>query len=125
LSKITDLLAIPIGFLAIKALQGKVKDEETTPEVPIGFTVARKENIIKPFQIGEICLAGLPCGPAGTGPKVTGPAVPFGTGVDVVPFFPETAATADEVFPSNGTSDIAKLKDFKYKELKFDAWWLK
>ena len=25
LSKITDLLAIPIGFLAIKALQGKVK----------------------------------------------------------------------------------------------------
>ena len=84
MSKITDLLAIPIGFLAIKALQGKVKDEETTPEVPIGFTVARKENIIKPFQIGEICLAGVPCGPAGTGPKVTGPAVPFGTGVDVV-----------------------------------------
>jgi len=125
LSKITDLLAIPIGFLAIKALQGKVKDE-TAPEVPIGFTVAREENVIKPFQIGEVCLAGLPCGPAGKGPKPTGAGTGLGFGIDYegigVPIFPETAADFE---PSNGTSDIAKLKDFKYKELKFDAWWLK
>ena len=111
MSKITDLLAIPIGFLAIKALQGKIEDEEVAPVLP---ETTAKDYEIKPFQIGEICLAGLPCGPAGTGPKVTGPAVPFGTGVDVVPFFPETAATTDEVFPSDGTGDITKLKDFKY-----------
>ena len=127
MSKITDLLAIPIGFLAIKALQGKVKDEKTTPEVPIGFTVAREENIIKPLITGPIGFVGPIIGggtptPEGTPPPLIKDAVPFGTGVDVVPFFPETAVDFE---PSNGTSDIAKLKDFKYKELEFDAWWLK
>ena len=107
MSKITDLLAIPIGFLAIKALQGKVKDEETTPEVLIA------DPFIKPLDIGPIQVGNLLFGtptPEGTPLPLIKDAVPFGTGVDVVPFFPETAATADEVFPSNGTSDIAKIK---------------
>ena len=116
MSKITDLLAIPIGFLAIKALQGKVKDE-TTPEVQTA------DPFIKPLDIGPIGFVGPLIGGGGTqngGPKITGPAVPFGTGVDVVPFFPETAATADEVFPSDGTSDITKLKDFKFTFYDFE-----
>ena len=127
MSKLGDIVAIPIALFALKALTAQVKDEEVAPVLPEGtngFKVAREENIIKPFQIGEVCLAGLPCGPAGTGPKVTGPAVPFGTGVDVVPFFPEEAATF-EPNTNGGTSDIAKLKDFKYEKLEFDAWWLK
>ena len=115
MSKITDLLAIPIGFLAIKALQGKVKDE-TAPEV-------LADPFIKPLDIGPIGFVGPLIGGGGTqngGPTPTGPAVPFGTGVDVVPFFPETAATADEVFPSDGTSDITKLKDFKFTFYDFE-----
>jgi hypothetical protein len=127
LSKITDLLAIPIGFLAIKALQGKVEDEEVAPVLP---ETTAKDYEIKPFQIGEVCLAGLPCGPAGKGPKPTGAGTGLGFGIkyeDIgVPIFPETAATADEVFPSDGISDITKLKDFEYNIPKsFDPWWLK
>jgi hypothetical protein len=108
MSKITDLLAIPIGFLAIKALQGKVKDE-TTPEVPIADPFIKPLDI-GPIQVGNLLLGGTPT-PEGTPPPLIKDAVPFGTGVDVVPFFPETAATANEVFPSDGTSDIAKLED--------------
>jgi hypothetical protein len=125
LSKITDLLAIPIGFLAIKALQGKVEDEEVAPVLP---ETTAKDYEIKPFQIGEICLAGLPCGPAGTGPKPTGAGTGLGFGIkyeDIgVPIFPETAADF-EPKANGGTSDITKLRDFKYEELEFDAWWLK
>ena len=127
LSKITDLLAIPIGFLAIKALQGKIEDEEVAPVLP---ETTAKDYEIKPFQIGEVCLAGLPCGPAGKGPKPTGAGTGLGFGIkyeDIgVPIFPKTAATADEVFPSDGISDITKLKDFEYNIPKsFDPWWLK
>ena len=123
LSKITDLLAIPIGFLAIKALQGKVKDEVTAPEVQIA------DPFIKPLDIGPIGFVGPLIGGGGTqngGPTPTGPGTGLGFGIDYedigVPIFPETAADFE---PSNGTNDIAKLKDFKYKELEFDAWWLK
>ena len=75
-------------------------------------------------------MAGLPCGPAGKGPKPTGAGTGLGFGIkyeDIgVPIFPETAATADEVFPSDGISDITKLKDFEYNIPKsFDPWWLK
>jgi hypothetical protein len=123
LSKITDLLAIPIGFLAIKALQGKVKDEEEVdPIIKEGPFVTPLD--IEPIQVGNL-LFGTPT-PEGTPPPLIKDAVPFGTGVDVVPFFPETAATADEVFSSDGISDITKLKDFEYNIPKsFDPWWLK
>ena len=112
MSKITDLLAIPIGFLAIKALQGKVKDEEEVKPIIKADPFVTPLDI-GPIQVGNLLLGGTPT-PEGTPPPLIKDAVPFGTGVDVVPFFPETAATADEVFPSNGTSDITKLKDFKY-----------
>ena len=128
MSKLGDIVAIPIALFALKALTAQVKDEEVAPVLPEGtngFKVAREENIIKPFQIGEVCLAGLPCGPAG-GPKPTGAATGLGFGIDYegigVPIFPDTAVDFE---PSNGTSDIAKLKDFKYEKLEFDAWWLK
>jgi len=122
LSKITDLLAIPIGFLAIKALQGKVKEEEVKP-------IIKADPFIKPLDIGPIGFVGPIFGggtptPKGT-PKPTGKPTGLGFGIDIeeiAPVFPETAADFE---PSNGTSDIAKLKDFKYKELEFDAWWLK
>jgi hypothetical protein len=120
LSKLGNIVAIPIALFALKALTGKIEDEEVEPILPEPPKGTAKDYEIKPFEIGTICLAGLPCGPAGTGPKPTGPAVPFGTGVDVVPFFPETAATADEVFPSDGTSDITKLKDFKFTFYDFE-----
>jgi hypothetical protein len=134
LSKITDLLAIPIGFLAVKALQGKVKDEETTPEVlPTGFTVAREENIIKPLITGPIGFVGPLIGsgtptPKGT-PKPTGAGTGLGFGIkyeDIgVPIFPETAADFKPK-TNGGTSDITKLKDFEYNIPKsFDPWWLK
>ena len=127
MSKLGDIVAIPIALFALKALTAQVKDEEVAPVLPEGtngYQTVLPEHDIKPFQIGEVCLAGLPCGPAGTGPKVTGPAVPFGTGVDVVPYYPEEAATF-EPKTNGGTSDISKLKDFKYEKLEFDAWWLK
>jgi hypothetical protein len=133
LSKLGDIVAIPIALFALKTLTAQVKDEEITPVLPEdtnGFKVAREENIIKPFQIGEICLAGLPCTKTITGREgqqnLGGTPTGLGFGIDYegigVPIFPETAA---DFKPSNGTSDIAKLKDFKYKELEFDAWWLK
>ena len=127
MSKLGDIVAIPIALFALKALTGKIEDEEVEPILPEPPKGTAKDYEIKPFQIGEVCLAGLPCGPAG-GPKPTGAATGLGFGIDygeLIPFFPETAATADEVFPADGTSDIAKLKDFKYEKLEFDAWWLK
>jgi hypothetical protein len=125
MSKLGDIVAIPIALFALKALTGQVKDEEVEPVLPEPPKGTAKDYEIKPFQIGTVCLPGLPCGPAG-GPKPTGAATGLGFGIDYegigVPIFPETAADFE---PSNGTSDIAKLKDFKYKELEFDAWWLK
>jgi len=130
LSKLGDIVAIPIALFALKTLTAQVKDEEVAPVLPTGFTVAREENIIKPLItepigfVGPIIGGGTPT-PKGT-PKPTGAGTGLGFGIDYegigVPIFPETAADFE---PSNGTSDIAKLKDFKYKELKFDAWWLK
>ena len=127
LSKLGDIVAIPIALFALKTLTAQVKDEEVAPVLPTGFTVAREEHKIKPLITGPIGFVGPIIGggtptPEGTPPPLIKDAVPFGTGVDVVPFFPETAVDFE---PSNGTSDIAKLKDFKYKELEFDAWWLK
>jgi hypothetical protein len=127
LSKITDLLAIPIGFLAIKALQGKVKDEEEVKPI------VKADPFIKPLDIGPIGFVGPLIGGGGTqngGPKPTGAGTGLGFGIkyeDIgVPIFPETAATADEVFPSDGISDITKLKDFEYNiPESFDPWWLK
>ena len=126
MSKLGDIVAILIALFALKALTGKIEDEEVEPILPEPPKGTAKDYEIKPFQIGEVCLAGLPCGPAGKGPKPTGAGTGLGFGItyeDIgVPIFPETAADFE---PSNGTSDIAKLKDFKYKELEFDAWWLK
>jgi hypothetical protein len=134
LSKLGDIVAIPIALFALKALTAQVKDEEVAPVLPEGtngFKVAREENIIKPFQIGEVCLAGLPCtktitgreGQQNLGGDPTG--LTFGTDFgELIPFFPEEAATFKPK-TNGGTSDIAKLKDFKYEELEFDAWWLK
>ena len=131
MSKLGDIVAIPIALFALKALTAQVKDEEITPILPEGtngYETVLPEHDIKPFQIGKVCLAGLPCGPAG-GPKPTGAATGLGFGIDygeLIPFFPETAATADEVFPSDGISDITKLKDFEYNIPKsFDPWWRK
>ena len=121
LSKITDLLAIPIGFLAIKALQGKVKDEEEVKPIIKADPFVTPLDI-GPIQVGNLLLGGTPT-PEGTPEPLIKDAVPFGTGTDIVPFFPETAA---DFKPSNGTSDITKLKDFEYNIPKsFDPWWLK
>jgi hypothetical protein len=125
MSKLGDIVAIPIALFALKALTAQVKDEEVAPVLPEPPKGTAKDYEIKPFQIGTVCLPGLPCGPAG-GPKPTGAATGLGFKIDYegigVPIFPDTAADFE---PSNGTSDIAKLKDFKYKEFEFDAWWLK
>ena len=130
MSKLGDIVAIPIALFALKALTGKIEDEEVEPILPEPPKGTAKDYEIKPFQIGEVCLAGLPCGPAGKGPKPTGAGTGLGFGIkyeDIgVPIFPETAATADEGFPSDGISDITKLKDFEYNIPKsFDPWWLK
>lgn len=124
MSKLGDIVAIPIALFALKTLTAQVKDEKEVKPI------IKADPFVKPLDIGPIGFVGPIFGggtptPKGT-PKPTGAGTGLGFGIDYegigVPIFPETAA---EFEPSNGTSDIAKLKDFKYKELEFDAWWLK
>ncbi len=128
MSKLGDIVAIPIALFALKALTAQVKDEEEVKPI------IKADPFVTPLDIGPIDFVGPIIGggtptPKGT-PKPTGAGTGLGFGIkyeDIgVPIVPETAATADEVFPSDGISDITKLKDFEYNIPKsFDPWWLK
>ena len=117
MSKLGTLVAIPLGLFAIKQLQKQFPDEkDPKPVVQKGFTLgpAGTDMDIAPlFPEGLfVSLPGLG-GTKPTGPtqKATGPTVPLGMGTDVVPFFPETAATAGKEF--------AAKKPFEFGSFKF------
>lgn len=125
MSKLGDIVAIPIALFALKTLTAQVKDEKEVKPI------VKADPFVKPLDIGPIGFVspifggGTPT-PKGT-PKPTGPGTGLGFGIkyeDIgVPIFPETAVDAK---PSNGISDIKKLKDFEYNIPKsFDPWWLK
>jgi hypothetical protein len=120
-SKLGTLVAIPLGLFAIKQLQKQFPDEkDPKPIVEKGFTLgpAGTDMDIAPlFPEGLfVSLPGLG-GTKPTGPrqKATGPTVPLGMGTDVVPFFPESAATAAEKFaakdPFTGLAGLPKFGD--------------
>ena len=123
MSKLSTLVAIPLGLFAIKQLQKQFPDEkDPKPVVEKGFTLgpAGTDMDIAPlFPDGLfVSLPGLggtrPTGPAR---KATGPTTKFGVGTDVVPFFPDTAVGASERFAAKDPfAGLAGLKDLP----KFD-----
>ena len=119
MSKLGALVAIPLGLFAIKQLQKQFPDEKD-PEPVIkedeGFTLgpAGTDMDIAPL-FPDITDEGILIGQTripGGAAKATGPTVPLGMGTDVVPFFPETAATAGKEF--------AAKKPFEFGSFKFD-----
>ena len=129
MSKLQTALAIPIALFALKAFTKSIPETKTPPKPTTnGFTMgpAGTDMDIAPlFPEGLfVSLPGLG-GTKPTGPtqKATGPTVPLGMGTDVVPFFPESAATAGEEFAAKKPFefkpelfpriDLSKLKEFK------------
>ena len=112
MSKLGTLVAIPLGLFAIKQLQKQFPDEkDPKPVVQEGFTLgpAGTDMDIAPlFPTGKLELTTRQT----TGLTATGPTVPLGMGTDVVPFFPESAATAAEEF--------AAKTPFEFGSFKFD-----
>ena len=107
MSKLTALVAIPLGLLALKRLQKEFPDDPAPKKIiPDGFTLgpAGTDMDIAPlFPEGLQLTTTIPGGAA----KATGPTVPLGMGTDVVPFFPDTAVGASEEF--------AAKKPFEFK----------
>jgi len=98
LSKLTALIAIPLGLLALKRLQEKFPDDPNPKKIiPEGFTLGPAAGpIVDIFPKGPIGTVGAVVGPT-TGIVHTGPSKPIGADV-VIPFFPETAVTAAAEF---------------------------
>ena len=122
MSKLAALVAIPLGLLALKRLQKQFPDDPTPKKlVPEGFTLGpsgTNMDIAPLFPEGLQLTTRIPGGAA----KATGPTVPLGMGTDVVPFFPESAATAAEKFAAKDPfAGLAKLKGFgEIKPISFD-----
>jgi len=123
MSKISTLLAIPLGLFAIKQLQKQFPDEKDPKPVTQGFTLgpAGTDMDIAPlFPEGLfVSLPGLGgTRPTGTTPKHTGPTVPLGMGTDVVPFFPKSAETAAEEFAAKKPFEFGLFPKIDLSKIK-------
>ncbi len=101
-----SLLAVPVGLAILKAAVDRIPKEDPTPIVPIVPEGKDDTTPIVPL------IPSLP-----PKPLVIPPQVPSKIKIDVpegiVPFFPETAATAGKEFAAKDPfAGLAKLKGF-------------
>jgi len=131
MSKLGTLIAIPIALWGVKQLQKQFPDDPNAK--PVGFTLgpaAPDMDITPLFPEGLQLTTTIPGGAA----VATGPTQPLGTGVTatgIVPFFPDTAASAAEefaakkpfefgVFPTFDLSGIAGIGEGTFTSGFFD-----